>query len=83
MQSETQKDTNIHTHRIRGERRERKGRKEQGKNGGGGHAKERWQARAEDWPIGRQLSCNRPPGWRAAKKDGKAAKEQQKQETDD
>jgi hypothetical protein len=80
MQPETQKNTNTHTHRIRGERRGRKRRKEQGKNGGGWHAKERWQARAEDRPIGRQLSCNRPPGWRAAKKDGKAAKEQ---ETDD
>jgi hypothetical protein len=35
MQPETQKNMNTHTHRIRGERRGRKGRKEQGKNGGG------------------------------------------------
>jgi hypothetical protein len=34
MQPDKQKNTYTHTHRIRGERRERKGRKEQGKNGG-------------------------------------------------
>jgi hypothetical protein len=64
--------------------RGKKVKKEQGKNGGaGGHAKEREQARAEDWPTGRQLSCNRLPASRAAKKDMRAAKEQQWQEADD
>jgi hypothetical protein len=82
-QPETQKNTYTHTHKIRGGMKGRKGRKEQGKNRGGEHAKERWQARAKDWPTGRQLSCNRLPASRAAKKHVGAAKEQQRVETDD